>query len=247
MAKEKVTIVVPNEDEFKPAPILFGVVTGAGVPDFDNVKSKGKRGGMQYSVTLSLSKKANKQFRQEILDFWEDNKPKDGGDEPANFKNITRKDKENEGEFLLYAKTQTEFESKGKVVPNIVTIVNHEGTKLDPEEFGTMGKGSEGRVAVTLAVYGDDEDAGVSVFLSAVKLTKHVQFSGGNAASAFGVEEGEVEGKGGFKSEKKKEKKKPKPTDDDEDEEADDEEAEAPKKEKKKDKKKKKKKQVEDE
>lgn len=210
MAKDKVTIVVPNEDEFGPAEIPFGVVSGTGVPDFDHQKSKGKRGGMDYSVTLVLNKKMDKAFRQEVLDYWEANKPKEGGKEPANFENLTRKDKNEKGQFLLYAKSKTTFEIEDKksgkvnVVENVIPIVNHEGTKLDPEEFGNIGKGSEGRTAVTLAIYGDDEDAGVSVYLSAVKLTKFVAHVGGNAAAAFGAEDGEVSGEGGFKKEKKK-------------------------------------------
>jgi len=207
----KLTVVVPNEDDFKPAEIPFAVVSGEGVPDYDKVKSKGKRGENQFTATIILNKKEKKDFLETVMDYWEDNKPRDGEDEPANYDNIVREDKEDSSKFLLYAKSKTEFNGN----PNKIAIVNHEGTKLDPEEFGKIGKGSEGRLAVTLPVYGDDEDAGVSVFLSAVKLTKFVAYVGGDASAAFGSEDGEVEGEGGFKSEKKKDKKRKKRSKDD--------------------------------
>lgn len=210
---EKITLVIPNEERCKPAELPFGVVTGEGVPDFDNVKSKGKRGGMEFSLAIQLDKKQAKDFNEEIMEYWADNKPKKAGKKPANFDNIVRKGKDDyKGTFVVYAKTQIEFEGDKGTIPNVVQIVNHEGTKLDPEEFGYIGKGSEGRAAVILSVYGDDEDAGVSVFLSAVKLTKFVKLEAKGGASAFGSgDTGEVEGAGGFKSEKKggkKDKKK---------------------------------------
>jgi hypothetical protein len=204
---ERKLIIVPSEDDFKPAPIPFAVVTGDGVPDYDHMKSKGKRGGMQYSASVLLTKKERQSVIDEILEFWEENKPKKAGDEPANFKNIVRKDKEGDG-YIMYAKSKTEFDGS----PNVIPVVNHEGTKLDPAEYGKMGKGTKGRLAITLAVYGDDEDAGVSTYISAIKVTKFAPLVSGNAAAAFGKEDGEVDGAGGFKAEKaeKKDKKKKK-------------------------------------
>lgn len=221
MAKDRVTVVVPNENDFKPANILFGVVSGDGVPDYNHVKSGGKRGEMQYSVTLQLGKKEAKDFKEAVLSYWEDHAPKDAGEEPINFGNILRKDKEDEGMFLLYAKSKTQFDGKANIIP----IVNHEGTKLDPAEYGSIGKGSKGRLAVTFSIYEGDDDYGVSVYLSAVKLTKFVAYEGSGGASAFGAEDGEVDGAGGFKSEKsekkkdKKDKKKKHRDEDDEDQE----------------------------
>lgn len=230
MAKDKVTLVVPNEDNFKPAPIPFGVVVGEGV---DNYNEDGK----EYSVSIILDKKMAKDIKKEVMDFWDENKPSGAGDEPANIDGIVRKGKDDyEGTFILYAKTQTHFGDK----PNQVAIVNHEGTKLDPEEFGLIGKGSEGRLAVTLAIYVQGKKKGVSVFLSAVKLTKFVKYESSGGASAFGGnDEGEVSGEGGFKSEKKKDKKSKKPKHDEPEDDDDGEEVEAPKKAKKEKKKKK--------
>jgi len=208
MAERKV-VVVPNEDEFKPAPIPFAIVTGEGVDNYDG-------DGKEYTASIILNKKQAKFFRDEVLEFWEDNKPSDVEDEkPANWKNIVREGKDNyEGDYILYAKTQTHFGDK----PNIVTIVNHEGTKLAPEEFGMIGKGSEGRLAVVLSVYkqgkGKNARAGVSVFLSAIKLTDFSPLESNGGAAAFGTEEGNVDAAGGFKKEgKQKDKKKKKQKD----------------------------------
>ena len=202
MAKDKVTIVVPSEDKFNPAPIPFGVVTGEGL---DNYNEDGK----EYSVSIILDNKQAKDVKEQVMDFWDEHKPSGAGDEPANIKGIVREGKDDyEGSFIMYAKTQTNF---GEGKPNIIPIVNHEGTKLDPAEFGLIGKGSEGRLAVNLAIYVQGKKKGVSVFLSAVKLTKFEKYEASGGASAFGSnDEGEVSGEGGFKSEKKKDKKKKK-------------------------------------
>ena len=71
---------------------------------------------------------------------------------------------------------------------NVIDIRNQDGSKLDPEEFGAIGKGSEGRVAVTLTTYARKRDFGVSVFLAAVKLTKFVKFESTGGGAAFGAE-----------------------------------------------------------
>jgi len=203
MAATKVTLVIPDREKFPPAPIPFGVVSGEGVPDYDNQKSGGKRGGMEYSVSIILGKKERKDVLKTVMNYWEENKPKGGDDKPANYKNIVRTN--DDGDYILYSKTQVDFEGKA----NIVTIRNHEGVKLDPEEFGAIGKGSEGRLAVKMGVYGNDEDAGVSLYLAAVQLTEFVAYEGGDASDAFGDEKGHVDG-GEFKPEKKKDKKKKK-------------------------------------
>jgi len=204
MSAEKLLVVVPEEERFEPADLPFGVVTGEGVPDYDNMKSKGKRGGLQYSASVLLTKEENKAFRKTVMDYWEDNKPKTADDKPANWKTITRKGEDSD--FILYSKTRTNF---GEGKPNVIPIVNHEGVKLDPETYGGFGKGSKGRLAVTLSVYGDDEDAGVSVFLTAVKLTEFSELSSNDGAAAFGSgDKGSVSGEGGFKSEKKDKKNK---------------------------------------
>lgn len=184
MAKEKATIVVPAEGEFPPAPIPYAVVSGDGVPDYNHIKSNGKRGGFEYTATVILTKKEDKHFRLQVMEFWENNKPKSAGAKPENWKNITRTD--DEGVIKLYAKTKTEFDGK----PNRVTIIDGKRNNLDPEVFGRIGEGSEGRLAVGLSIYQGD-DYGVSVYLKAVKLTKFKELVIGDASGAFSEDEGD--------------------------------------------------------
>jgi hypothetical protein len=210
MAKEKLKLVVPPEGEFEPATILFGAVSGEGVDNYDG-------DGKEYKVAIQLDKKEAKWFRKQVLEFWEEYAPRGAGDKPANWETLLREDKEEDGKFVLYAKTNTEFNGQPKIIP----IVNHKGAKLDPEQYGRIGKGSKGRIAVSVATYTQGKNnakSGVSVFLDAVKLIKFVEPSSG---IPFGEEEGEVEAEGGFgaeksvEKEKKKKKKKKKKGDDD--------------------------------
>lgn len=200
MATEKETLVIPNENDFDPAEIPFGVVTGEGLDNYDE-------DGKEYSVSIILGKKERKDVLGSVMDYWKTHKPEGSGKEPDNFDNIVREGED--GDYILYSKTQTEF--KGK--PNVVTIVNHEGVKLDPEEFGSIGKGSVGRVAVKMGVYtqgkGKKMKCGVSLYLAAVKLTNFVAYEGGDASAAFGEgDKGNVKAASDFKKEKKNKKKK---------------------------------------
>ena len=65
MAKEnkpKLTVVVPSEENFAPAEIPFGVVSGEGV---DNYEGDDK----EYTVSILLGKKENKDFRKTVMEF----------------------------------------------------------------------------------------------------------------------------------------------------------------------------------
>lgn len=229
MAKDKISMVIPNEELFGPAPIPFGVVSGEGV---DNYNEDGK----EYTVSIILTKKQAKHVKDQVLEFWENNKPSGAGDEPSNIEGIVRKGKDDyEGSYIMYAKTQADFEGKAQHIP----MVNQSGDKIDTEEYGLIGKGSEGRIAATLRIYAKGKKVGVSVFLTAVKLTKYAPLESSGGTSLFtSTDEGEIDSTGGFKSDKKKKKhdedeiKPKKKHDDDDDDEV---------KPKKKDKKKKKK------
>ena len=202
MAKDKVVVVIPDEKKFDPAPIPFGVITGEGV---DNYNEDGK----EYSVSMVLDKKQAKHLHGQVMDFWEEHKPAGAGKEPANIDGIIRKGKdEYKGTYIVYAKTQTEFNDK----PNVIGIVGVDKAgvlqKLDPEEYGFIGAGSEGRLAVTFSVYVQGKKKGVSVFLSGVKLTKYVKYEASGGVSAFGSDDkGEVSDAGDFSKGKKKKKK----------------------------------------
>ncbi len=199
MSVEKLTVIIPNENDFEPSEIPFGCVTGEGVDNFDG-------DGKEYSISIMLSKKEKKDVLETVMNFWEENKPKQGGDEPDNFENIVRDTED--GGHILYSKTRTHFGEK----QNVVAIVNHEGSKLDPAEFGNIGAGSKGRLAVKMGIYTQGKrSAGVSLYLSAVKLTEFVPYSGSDGSSAFGDgDTGSVSGEGEFKAEKKPKKNKKK-------------------------------------
>ena len=206
MATDKLTIVVPAESDFEPASIPFAVVSGEGIDNHDG-------DAKEYVACIILDNKSKKATLKTIMDFWDEHKPKSAGDEPTNYENLVREGKE-DGEYILYARTATGFENDdGSVRTNKVPIVNHEGTKLDPEEFGSIGAGSFGRLAINLKIYtsgkGAKQKAGVSMFLSAVKLTEFVAYVANDGASAFGdTDKGSVDGEGGFKAEKKSKKEK---------------------------------------
>ena len=192
MAKAKRTIIVPNEEKFGPAPIPYGILSGTGATDYDGNEDA------EYVVAIKLDKDMEKFFRKQVLEFWEENKPADAADKPANWENIVR-------DGTLYARTKKHWDDGSTTK---ITIVNHKGVKLDPDEFGHPTDGSEGRVAVTLTIYKSGKKSGVSIYLSAVKFTKYVPYEGGGAA--FGEEDGEVEAGHEFKEEKPKKKKKKK-------------------------------------
>jgi len=193
MSREKKLIVVPNI-EFKAAVLPFGVITGVGV---DNYEKTAK----QYSVSAILNKKEEKALRVEVMDFWNEFKGK-GTKEPANFKNIVRADGK------AYFKTAVDF---GEGKPNTINIVDGKRNPLDINEYGLFGGTSEGRLAVDLKIYSDGRGTpkGVSMFLSAVQLTKFEALAAGGS-SAFGEEDGDAIASHGFEAPEPKKKKKKK-------------------------------------
>ncbi len=182
MAKADKKLVVVPSTEFKPAVLPFGVVTGEGV---DNYEKTAK----QYSVSALLGKKEEKELRAEVLAFWEEFVVRDG---------------------KAYFKTATNF---GEGKPNIINIVDGKRNPLNTSEYGLFGGTSEGRLAVDLKIYSDGRGTpkGVSMFLSAVQLTKFEALSAGGGTSAFGEEDSDAIAEHGFEdSEPKKKKKKKK-------------------------------------
>jgi len=182
MSKVSQYIIVPKEKEFKPAKILYGNVFGKGVEDYNYKKSGGKRGGYEYVVTLQINKNVKEDYLNSVLEFWEENKPKKAGDKPKNWDGLVRDDVKEDGKFVIFTKSKTKIEDNEIHIP----IYNGQGKKIDPKVFGLMGNGSKGRVSVKLSIYGDDDDAGVSVHLIAVKLLKYVE---GGVTNPFSVGE----------------------------------------------------------
>lgn len=155
------TVIIPAP-HLEPASLPWGDCTGTGA----TFKQR-----TTYSVTVSLTDVQANELRKTVLQFWNANKPRGGGNQPDNMEKLIRvTDPKYGGGYTVYAKTLTEF----KGIPNVVNFVNGQGTKLDTTKFGSFGSGSEGRVAVKLSIFDDGDRLGVSLFLVAVKLTKYV-------------------------------------------------------------------------
>lgn len=158
--KERKTIVTAKNN------ILFAVVTGRGVDNYD-------KDGYIYKVAVELDKDEEKRIRKEAKAFWNANKSKDQGDEPANWENITYKDKE--GNRAISAQTKVEINGD----PVVVGLVDGQRNKLDPKVYGSIGKGSTGAISITMKIYQSGRKEGVSLFLNAVQLGTFVPYSGG--------------------------------------------------------------------
>ena len=194
---EKKLVIVPSM-EHKAAPIPFAVVSGDGVPNHDE-------DGFIYLATVGLSKKQAKELRGEVLEFWEDHKPKAAKEKPANWDGITYKT--DDGDIQATFRTQVSFGEK----KNKISIVDGQQNKLDPDVFGSIGAGSTGRIVVGMKMYKSKNKYGVSLFLEAIRLVTFSAYVGTDATAAFGDEdEGDALSDTPSKAEKKAKKKKKK-------------------------------------
>ena len=183
-------IIIPAEGDFSPVE-MSGKVSGKGFPNFDGEPDK------EYSVAIKPDKKAKKWLVDQVMTFWEENKPSAAGDVPANFEGLLRRT-----DGKIYIKTATMFDGERNEIP----IVNHKGAQLDPKKYGNFGDGTLGRVSATMSIYKQGKKYGVSLFLNAVKITHFEPYMGGGA-DAFGTEEGDAPDSG-FEPETKPKKKK---------------------------------------
>ena len=197
---ERKTLIVPSLD-LPPAHINFGVVTGDGVPDYENRKGRGD--GMEYVMTIKVDKATKKQIQEEFLEYWEDNKSKKAPKKPDNFDGLFWENED--GDTLFSARTKTEFNGK----PKTIQITDAKNNKLDPEVFGSIGDGSTGRIVTNLSIYNEgSDDEGIGYYLEAVRLITFSPYTGGSIE--IDEEEGDALGGGGAPAEKKKGKKKKK-------------------------------------
>lgn len=191
---DKLNLVIPDPEQFEAARLPFGVISGEGVDDYDEV-------GKEYTVSMVLGKREEEWLREEIMDFWEEYKPSGAGDEPANWDNLTRTN--DEGETRAYFKTKTEFDGRH----NKIGLVDGQLNKLDPETYGSFGGDTEGRISATIMTYSKKKKHGISMHLSGVQLEAYEELSGGDGTSGFSAEGNAITDDNGFKGEKKKKKK----------------------------------------
>lgn len=127
-----------------------------------------------YSCAVVVDKKEGKKLYQEILDYFNDNKPaKCKADEPEN--NIYTK--MDDGRWMFQFRTNTEFEGK----PNVVKVFNKDNEPRELPEGVGIGDGSRGQILGGLQVYEGDTpaEAGCSMYLNAVRIGKFVAYEGG--------------------------------------------------------------------
>ncbi|MBW2998166.1 hypothetical protein KY321_01385, partial [Candidatus Woesearchaeota archaeon] len=86
--------------------LMYATVTGQGKPKY---KAKGK---FEYQSSIIVTKKQGKVILKDILDYFNDNKPKNYKGEPANIKNIMRKIEGDKDNVMFTFKTLTEFKDK---------------------------------------------------------------------------------------------------------------------------------------
>ena len=194
MAAVKKSLVIPAIGE-DVAEITFGCVAGDGMVNYDE-------DGNEFLLTLAVDDDLKEDIEEQVLEFWEDHKPSNAGDEPDNFDGLFWEN--DDGDTFITFRTQAEF--KGK--PNIIPISDAKNNKLDPEVFGNIGAGSTGRAIIGLKIYEYKKKAGVSRYLEGVRLVTFSPYTAGGLDVE--EEDGDALGGGGAPAEDKPEKDKKK-------------------------------------
>ena len=197
MAKTKVRVETPR-GEFQ-----WITITG---PGKENLSGK-----MQYLANIAFDPKAPKwaALRAEVDAFWEANRPKKIKEPKSNgfYDEMVKTDETDEdgeaikkatGRQFIAFKTNTEWsDGEGGFTPNVIKTYNARGREV---QLGSVkiGNGSEGVVLGSYDIYvnktkqGAIVDAGVTFFLTKLKINKLVEFGDDNFAEDD--EAGEEEG-----------------------------------------------------
>ena len=154
-------------------------IDGDGKPDLQGVP--------KYQVDLVLEPEVAEAFREKVMSFWEENKPK-GAKEPKSTGLYPHKVKDEKasseagenvytdtGKTVVRFKTNTQYQNGD---PKVVKVFNSKGS-----EISLMGKkignGSRGRVNGAMDIYNVPSGKGVTFYLNGVQLSKFVEFTGG--------------------------------------------------------------------
>lgn len=180
--------------------------TPRGSLEWVHIRGEGKedlQGNMKYQVQLVLDPKNNEEhqaFIDQIEDFWADNKPKHIKEAKSmgiyphkvlaeELDEDGEKVYEETGKVCLMFKTGTTYQD-GKT--KLIKVFNAKNKEVDIGEL-LIGNNSEGRVAGAMAIYevkpkGKTKalEAGVTLYLDAIKLLKLVEYSAG---PQFGTED----------------------------------------------------------
>jgi hypothetical protein len=145
-------------------------------------------GVMQYLATLLLSGDEAETLKEIINDFWKENKPK--GKKPKSLGYYAHRIKTAEvddDDAPIYEETgKTAFIFKTGVAyrdgkPKVIKIYNAKGNEVNLQGK-KIGNESEGFISGAMDIYAiKTGEAGVSLYLNAIQLTKFDEYTGGDA------------------------------------------------------------------
>ena len=186
-------IVIVPDTGLEVANLPFGIIAGEGKDNYEGTDK-------EYTVCINLTKKSAKILKEEILDFWEENKGQSKLDKPKFFETMikTRED----GSRYVYVTSKTKYDGK----PMSIKIVDGKRNPLDPDKYGSFGGTTTGRVAVSLAIFSDGKNIpqGVGRYIGSVQLTSFSSLGGNDGSDAFGEEDGDDLSGHNFETEKPK-------------------------------------------
>lgn len=183
--------------------------TPKGIFEWVNITGEGKEnlsGKMQYVANLVLDPEeaASAAFLESVNEFWEVNKPPKFNKDPKStgvYPHTVKSDETDENGDPVYVET-------GKVVVAFKTgtayndgktkVIKTFNSKAKEVQLGEtkIGNGSMGRIAGAMGIYtntnkqGKVMDAGVTMYLDSVMITKLVEFSVGPEFEADEDEDG---------------------------------------------------------
>lgn len=188
----------------------FIVESPVGELEYVMISGKGKLNTLNdkyyYVATLVLEDNEETEiFKQEIMAVWKEKRskkfaksdPKSTGFAPHKI-NTGKKDPETDeiiyeetGKIAFSFKTETTYKDGN---PKKIVVFNSKGREV---ELGQkkIGNGSRGRIKGVIAYYEQPKEAGVSLYLNGLQLSKFVEYVGG---VDFDEIEGEEDGFEGF-------------------------------------------------
>lgn len=153
-------------------------------------------GNMKYTMNIVMDAEAAKPFTDQIDAFWAENKPqgfkkdpKSLGYKPHTVKNKETDEYEETGKVLFIFSTDTMWPAKGDepAKKKVIQVYNAKANKISLNGK-KIGNGSEGYVSGAMGIYSTKaKEAGVTLYLNAVQLTKFVEFS---TDAGFDAEDG---------------------------------------------------------
>ena len=213
--KEQVDVLEGVFVTDKGKPYLSYETEDVGVIEFASIIGKGvkldeKNNYMSYKVSMTITPEEAERINAIRKAIWAKFKPHGAKKKPANELVF-----ENPKDDKLYINPHCNVEDPDGKKANI-GIVDGDLNKLDPDQFGKIGKGSTGYLSVNFTVYAE----GVSMYLNAVQLEEFKPYVGGAGDGTQGFKKkkgakalskgGSFKKKKDEKSDKKDKKKKTK-------------------------------------